>query len=179
MEEKSDRSNNILPRVPKNRKFRVTSMITEVSARHFILQNIDTASLNLGNTNVIFLLVKAKWCIHCTNYLPQYEEYSVQYPKAHFLVFESTIEENNTLLQQWAGLAYPVVPTAAGSMDVMEPGKPPVFNKEKTLRFPTVVIYSGKGVPIKVVKNRFDLPGEIADLNLTNALQTTSQQIRI
>lgn len=142
------------------------SMIIEVTARNFILQNIDTKSLNLGNANVIFLLVKARWCIHCTNYLPQYEEYSIQFPKAHFLVLESTIEENDNLLQQWAGLAYPVVPTSAGSMDMLEPGKPPFFNKEKNLRFPTVVIYSGSGVPIKVVNNRYDLPSEIADLKL-------------
>jgi thiol-disulfide isomerase/thioredoxin len=154
-------------------------MIVEVSARNFILQNIDTESLNLGNAKVIFLLVKATWCIHCTNYLPQYEEYSIQFPKAHFLVFEATIQENDTLLQQWAGLAYPIVPTSAGSMDVSEPGKLPFFNQEKTLRFPTVVIYSGSGVPIKVVKNRYDLASEIANLNLcgTNFVQASSDQI--
>lgn len=141
-------------------------MIVDVSAKNFILQSIDTESLKLGEADFIILLIKADWCVHCINYMRQFEEYSTQFSKAHFLVLESTTPENRELLDQWAGLAYPVVPTFAGAMEEREPGKPWVYNTANTLRFPTVVIYSGSGVPVKVVKNRFDLESEIAGLQL-------------
>lgn len=109
-------------------------MITEVSARNFILQSIDTDTLNLGEAKYMFLLIKAHWCHFCEKYMPEYEDLSAQFPQAHFLSLEFTTPENQILVRQWAGLAHPVLP--------------------QQLKFPTVVLYSGSGTPLKVLTGR-------------------------
>lgn len=140
-----------------------SEMLTDVRARNFILQDIDTKSLYLEDAAYMFLLIKADWCVHCKNYQPYFEEYSKQFQKAHFLVFESTYDDNAKLLEQWSHLAWPKVPTFNGSVEESpESPETPNYNPEKRLAFPTVVLYRGDGHPIAVVPNRLDLAGAVA-----------------
>lgn len=114
-------------------------MYYSVTQENFILQNIDISSLkDVHPTNLIFLLIKAEWCPHCTNYLPTYDQYSVKYPDISFVILEVTKNEN--LVKQWSQLVNPAYEVSG---------------------FPTVVLYNPDGSPNKIVENRFNLEQDI------------------
>ncbi len=109
-------------------------MLIPVNQNAFILQDIDYSSIkNAKPTYLTFLLIKADWCPHCVNYMPIYEQYSVQYPDVNFLVLESTT--NPEIIKWWSNLIDPVF-TCEG--------------------FPMVVLYIHEKAK-KVVENRFAL----------------------
>ena len=142
-------------------------MIIDVSARNFVLQCIDVKSLKLEESSYMFLLIKAEWCVFCNQYDPIYAKYSTEFPKTHFLRLEATAKDNAEMLKQWGQLAWPIVPTRNGTVQPAEGDEPAFYNPKKTLGFPTVVLYSGSGVPLRVVDNRFDLVGALANIQKT------------
>lgn len=72
-------------------------MIAYVGENDFFLQNLNTDSPNVGKANAYIVLIKADWCGHCRRYLPQYEQFSVRFPKT----------KNERLLERWTQLAHP------------------------------------------------------------------------
>lgn len=115
-------------------------MLISVNQNAFILQDIDYSGIKNANpTYLSFLLIKADWCPHCSDYMATYEQYSVQFPDVNFLVLESTT--NPELMEWWSKLVSPAF-TCEG--------------------FPTLVLYIN-GKPAKVVENRFNLEKYIRD----------------
>ena len=114
-------------------------MYQKLDSRDFILQNIDTKSPRVRKASKgMVLLIKAAWCPHCVQYIPEFETFSSQHSNYKFYVVEQT--ENNALLDSWKELVNPAFEVNG---------------------FPTVVLYDRDGTPINVVKNRFKLNEEL------------------
>ncbi len=107
-------------------------MITSVNSSDFILQSLNPARVDSAAAYI--LLIKAKWCGHCTRYLPDFEKQSVKFPNVKFLVLEST--DNDHFVKSWSNLANPAFQVNG---------------------FPTVVLYNSAGMPVKQVADRMRL----------------------
>ncbi len=117
-------------------------MITTLTSKDFILQNIDTKSPYVDNQNKkIVLLIKANWCGHCNRFLPQYEQYSKTLTNYKFCILEETTD--GKFINCWKELLQPAF-TVQG--------------------FPTLVVYNNDGTPIKVINDRQNLEKELADI---------------
>lgn len=116
----------------------INSLTIDVSGSNFKLQNLTIGGKIPKKSKCSILLVKAKWCGYCTQYLPIFEELSSRYNNVNFIVLEQTV--NRTILDQWSNLLRPA------------------FEIEG---FPTVVLYDTKGYPLKII-DRANLEKEIA-----------------
>jgi len=109
-------------------------MLTALSAKNFVLQNIDLSSLHMKETDKIVLLIKASWCGHCNQYFPKYVEESKKYPNIKFFYVE--YDDNQQLLKQWGQLLNPAFAVQG---------------------YPTLVLYSPDGTPMQIIEDRSNL----------------------
>jgi len=117
-------------------------MIATLSAKDFILQNIDTTSPDVNNQGKkIILLVKANWCHYCNDYLPMYQYYSKVMPEYKFCILEQTKDE--ALLKCWKTIVTPAVEVKG---------------------YPTLILYENDGMPITSIKDRKNLKKELSDI---------------
>lgn len=118
----------------------MSNIVRALEDKDFELQNINPKII--GGRDVGVLFIKAEWCGYCTQYIPTFEQYSSQQKDtAAFLTLETT--KNEKKLEQWRNLQSP-------AFDIQG--------------FPTLVLYSSSGFPIKVVNDRFNLEQEITDI---------------
>ncbi len=114
-------------------------MITTLTAKNFILQDIDTHSIGAGDpTKKTILLIKAQWCGHCNRFLSTFDHYSETMPQYNFSILEET--KDNALLNCWKQLINPAFEVQG---------------------YPTLVLYDRDGTPIKVIQNRNNLENEL------------------
>lgn len=117
-------------------------MIQYVTARNFILQNIDTSTVVSIPSNQIHggyvLLIKADWCPHCVSYVSVFKELSERNQHVRFLILETT--KNEHMMKQWGMLINPAF---------------------KVDGYPTLIRYDVNGVPSSIIHDRFQLQKEL------------------
>lgn len=120
-------------------------MITKVSDKDFILQNLDMRTATIKNLNIqtyAVLLIKADYCGHCKLYLPEFQKFSEKNPDIPCMILETT-ENEQMVNNYWSQLVNPAF----------------------TVRtVPTLVIYDSNGSPVSIVHDRHQLEMEIAHL---------------
>ncbi len=117
-------------------------MITTLTARDFTLEEIDVNSPNVNNEGKkMVLLIKAAWCPHCVQYYSTYEKLSDSTTDFKFYVLEQTNDE--ALIRQWGNLVHSIY------------GR---------IYFPTLMVYSGDGTPIRKIDDRSRLKEELASI---------------
>ncbi len=112
--------------------------IIQLTSSDFILQSLIIDDSRIPKKDAYILLIKSYQCIHCINYMPYFEQYSIRHKNIGFLTLEAS--DNNTLIQQWNELNSPVF-TIKG--------------------YPTLVIYNNNGDPDHIIEDRSEIVYEI------------------
>lgn len=118
------------------------NMPITVDANDFTLQSISNWAKVPKKAGYV-LLIKWYKCGHCVEYLPKFEQFATKHPNVGFLIMEST--DNATILQQWGELQKPMFEVNG---------------------YPTVILYTSKGDPYAVVKDRNNLSIELNQMLL-------------